>query len=64
MAKLEYDYTTKNFHRYKSASAGAVPNEIYVPKAAMTLPKAHIEVEAKLDVTGELVQTRSKPAKG
>lgn len=60
--KLQYDYSTKNFHRFgRTIPVGAI-NEVYIPRALMPQPVAEVTVVA--DWTGQaLVLEKIKPPK-
>lgn len=47
-ARMQYDYSTKNFHRYTAVGGFAVVKEIYIPRTYLETPIAEITVSIQV----------------
>lgn len=59
-ARMTYDYSTKNFHRFVDPSG--TPRELYIPRAEMPKPILSIAVQVSV-LDGQPVPEKAKPAK-
>lgn len=54
-AQMQYEYSTKNFHRYAVVNGG-VPKEVYIPRADMPKPVSEINVAVTVNSSIEVAE--------
>lgn len=63
-SRMQYAYSTKNFHRFSAVNDGPqhAINEVYIPRSFMVRPLAEITVSVSVASAVEVAE-KTKPAK-
>lgn len=61
-SRMQYAYSTKNFHRFQTVNADGSIKEVYVPRTDMARPVAEIAITPTITSPVEVAE-KPKPAR-